>query len=371
MDMRQPLAILLSLLLLSSLAPAGAQQPQPPPPQPPPPQEPEFRVPVRVELVTTPLVVWDARAEFVYDLAREEVTLLDNGVPQQLRSFELATEPVSLVVLVDTSQRVKPLLERVRECGILITSNILGQFGEAALLTFDSFVTQRQEFTSDSDELLRAFEKIPAGGTDSRLADGLDQAVRLLAQRPQGRRRVILVISEALDKGSSTPLGVPLRLAQLNEITVYTISLSALEAELRRRPEETPVKPSPYPPGVFTRPGTPGQPQTPTTVAQEQYARADILSAVAMLVRTLRDTAGNDVLEVYAQGTGGLSHSTFGRAALEDVLTRIGQDLHSQYLITYTPSNRDQNGYHKIEIRLGRPGLGARHRPGYFVGPPL
>src|SRR3990172_9297322 len=120
MDMRQPPAILLSLLLLSSLAPAGAQQPQPPPPQPPPPQEPGFRVPVRVELVTTPLVVWDARAEFVYDLAREEVTLLDNGVPQQLRSFELATQPVSLVVLVDPSQRVKPLLERVREVGILI-----------------------------------------------------------------------------------------------------------------------------------------------------------------------------------------------------------------------------------------------------------
>src|SRR3989338_4735298 len=369
MDMRQSLAVLLSLLLLSSLAPAGAQQQ--PPPQPPPPQEPEFRVPVRVELVTVPLVVWDARAEFVYDLAREEVTLLDNGVPQQLRSFELATQPVSLVVLVDTSQRVKPLLERVREVGILITSNILVQFGEAALLTFDSFVTRRQEFTSDAEEFLRAFERIPAGGTEPRLADGLEQAMRLLSQRPQGRRRVILVISEALDQGSSTPLGVPLRVAQLNDITVYTISLSALEADLRRRPEETPVKPSPYPPGVFTRPGTPGQPQTPTTVAQEQYARGDLLSAVTTLVRTLRDTAGNDVLEVYALGTGGLAHSTFGRAALEDVLNRIGQDLYSQYLITYQPSNRDQNGYHRIEIRVARPGASVRHRPGYFVGPPL
>ena len=192
MDMRQSLAVLLSLLLLSSLAPAGAQQQ--PPPQPPPPQEPEFRVPVRVELVTVPLVVWDARAEFVYDLAREEVTLLDNGVPQQLRSFELATQPVSLVVLVDTSQRVKPLLERVRECGILITSNILGQSGEAALLTFDSFVTRRQEFTSDAEEFLRAFERIPAGGTESRLADGLDQAVRLLAQRPPGGPRRISIL---------------------------------------------------------------------------------------------------------------------------------------------------------------------------------
>ena len=93
--MRAALAILLSLLLLVSSVPASAQQPQPPPPQ-----EPEFRVPVRVELVTTPLVVRDARGEGIYDLAREEVTLLDNGVPQRLRSFELATQPVSVVVLV-------------------------------------------------------------------------------------------------------------------------------------------------------------------------------------------------------------------------------------------------------------------------------
>ena len=109
---------------------------------------------------------------------------------------------------------------------------------------------------------MAAFQKLPAGGTETRLADALDQATRLLAQRPQGRRRVVLVISEPLDQGSRTPLGVPLRVAQLNDITVYTISLSSLEADLRRRPEETPVKPSPYPPGVFTRPGTPGQPQT-------------------------------------------------------------------------------------------------------------
>lgn len=364
--MRPVLAFLFSCLLLLVSAPAGAQQSQPPPPQ-----EPEFRVPVRVELVRTPLVVRHVGGEFVYDLGRDEVTLFDNGVPQRLTSFELATQPVSLVVLVDTSQRVKPLLERVRTSGILITSNILGQSGEAALVSFDTSVALRQEFTSNGDELLTAFHSLPAGGTETRLADGLAQAVQLLSDRPQGRRRIILVLSEALDQGSSTPLGVPLRVAQLNDITVYAISLSALEADLRRPPEETPVARSPYPPGVFTRPPTPGRPQTPGTVAQEQYARADLLAAVTTLVRTLRDAGGNDVLEVYAHGTGGLAQSAFGRAALEDVLSYIGQDIHSQYLVTYRPSNRDQDGFHRIEVRVARPGTSARHRPGYFVGPPL
>lgn len=361
----------LLLLALLPLAAAAQTQPAPPPPSQPPQQEPEYRLPVRVELVTVPFVVRDARGEFIYDLSREEVTLLDNGVPQRLTSFEVASQPLSVVILVDTSQRVAPLLERVRQTGILFTSYIVGQFGEAALITFDSFINLRQEFTSDSDELLAAFQKIPAGGTDTRLADGLDQAVRLLRNRPQGRRRVIILLSEALDDGSSTEIGTPLRWAQLSDISVYTVAMSALEADLRRRPEETPVRPSPYPPGVFVQPGVPGQPQTPTTVAQEQYARADLMNAVVTLVRTLHNTLGQNVLELYAEGTGGLYHHTFGRAALEEVLNRIGQDLHGQYLITYQPSNRDQGGFHRIEVKVGRPSVSVRTRPGYFLGPPL
>lgn len=326
---------------------------------------------MRVDLVRVPLVVRKAGGDFVYDLSREEVTLLDNGIPQRLSSFELASQPLSVVILVDTSQRVAPLLERVRKSGVLFTSYILGQFGEAALITFDSDVTLRQEFTSNGDELIRAMERIPAGGSQSRLADGLDQAVRLLLNRPEERRRVIVVIAEAFDSSSTSPVGRPLRWAQLSEISIYTVALSALEADLHRRPEDTPVRQSPYPPGVFTRPPVPGQAQTPTTVAQEQYSRADILNAVTTLVRTMRDTVGKDVLELYAHGTGGLHYSTFSQSALEDTLNRIGQDLHNQYVLTYRPSNRDQGGFHRIEVQVARRGVLLRTRPGYYLGPPL
>jgi len=361
--MRKVRALFFLILPLAGFA-ALAQQPQ----QPPPPPEPEARIVVPVERVTVPLVVRDMRGEFIYDLERGEVTVLDNGVPQQIRTFELATEPLSVVILVDTSQRVAPLLGRVRESGILFSSYILGQSGEAALITFDSYVNLRQDFTTDTDELLQAFQKIQAGGSQTRLADAFDQAVGLLRKRPRDRRRVVVILSEALNEGSTTPVGQPLRWMQLEEISVYAVALSALEADLRRRPEDSPVRSSPYPPGVFTRPGTPGQPQTPTTVAQEQYSRANLLAALTTLVRTMRDVVGQDVLELYAYGTGGLHHSTFGRAALEDVLKGIGQDLHNQYVITYQPSNREQMGFHRIEVQVNRSGVSVRHRPGYYLG---
>lgn len=359
--MRIALAIFLGLAVF---APAAAQQP----PQPPVPEE--FRVRVKVELVRVPLVVRDLSGEFVYDLSRRDVLLLDNGVPQQLTSFDLAAEPLSLVILLDTSQRIAPLLDRVRQSGILFTNYILGTSGEAAVLTFDTSVTLRQEFTSDADKIIGAIQKIPAGGSESRLADGLDQAVTLLRERPEGRRRVIIVVTEPRNQGSATPIGVPLRLAQLSDISIYTVALNPLEADLRRRPEDTPVPRSPYPPGVFPAPGIPGSPQTPTTEAQQRYARADLLSAIMILVRTLHDTAGQDVLELYAQGTGGLNYSPFGRSALETALNQIGQDLHNQYLLTYRPSNLDEQGFHRIEVRVARPNVSVRSRPGYYVGLP-
>lgn len=326
---------------------------------------------VEVERVTAPLVVRDARGEFIYDLTREEILLLDNGIPQQLASFELASQPISLVILVDTSQRLAPLLDRVRKTGVLFTSYILGQFGEAALVTFDSDVTLRQEFTDDADKIIQGLAEVRAGGSQTRLADAFSQAVTLLAERPEGRRRVIVALTEPRDDGSSTPLGVPLRRAQLEDIGIYTISLSQLEAELRRRPEDTPVRESPYPPGVFPRPGIPGSVQTPGTEAQQQYARVDLLSALITLVTTLRNTARENPLELFAHGTGAVNYSPMGKNALEDAINRIGQDLHNQYLLTYRPSNRGESGFHRIEVRISRPDVRVRTRPGYYVGPPI
>jgi VWFA-related protein len=355
------------LVLLALIHPLGAQQETTEAPE----QEEEFRVRVRVELVTAPLVVQNRRGEFVYDLRREEVTVLDNGVPQQITAFELASQPISLVILADTSQRIAPLLERVQKSGVLFTSYILGQFGEAALITFDDDVTLRQEFTFDHDEVIEAVADIKAGGRDARLADALTEAVNLLIRRPEGRRRVIIAITEPNDRGSRAPIGIPLRNAQLAEISVYTLGLSPTHADLRRRPEDSPTRSSSVPPGVFGTPPIPGQVQTPTTEANRELARVDLLNAIRVLVSTLQHARTDSALEIYAQGTGGLHYSpSWGRSGFEQSLNRIGQDLHNQYVVSYQPSNRNQSGFHQIEINVTRPGVTVRTRPGYFVGPP-
>ena len=54
---------------------------------------------------------------------------------------------------------------------------------------------------------------------------------------------------------------------------------------------------------------------------------------------------------------------------LEEAIQRISQDVHSQYLVSYNPTNRDEGGYHTIQVIIDRePGYICRTRPGYWIG---
>jgi VWFA-related protein len=354
---RKAIPLALSVLLATALLPAGAQQP---------PEGPRIKIPVR--RVVAPLVVTDGRGEYIYDLTQEEVTVLDNGVPQQIEVFEHDSRPISLVILVDTSRRVSPLLDRVRKSGILFTRYILGSDGEAAILTFDDTVRMRLQFTADEDDIIRTLTNLAAGGLETRLADALEGAVKLLEARPEGRRRVIVALTEPADEGSQVAPGVPLRRAQISDISVFTISMSRLAAALRQKPEDTPVQRSPYPEGTFPTPGRPGSVQTPTT-EQQQHTGADLLAAVELLVTMLHGTVRSNLLEVYSAGTGAVNYSPGSRGDLEEAIHRIGQDLHNQYVVSYRPSNTDI-GFHRLEVRVSRRGTRVRTRSGYYVGTP-
>ena len=48
-------------------------------------------------------------------------------------------------------------------------------------------------------------------------------------------------------------------------------------------------------------------------------------------------------------------------------MQRIGQEIHSQYIITYSPNNTDETGFHEIEVTTTRPELIAKTRPGYWI----
>ncbi|OFW27141.1 MAG: hypothetical protein A3H27_10020 [Acidobacteria bacterium RIFCSPLOWO2_02_FULL_59_13] len=371
-------AILRGVLLAGLLAgvifaPAGAgaqfsNQPPSEPDNPGTEPEQQYSISVEIEVVTVPVTVTNASGEFVTDLNKNEFTIQDNGVQQKIESFDLSWDPISLVIVVQTSSRVATQLPEVRKAGILFTQLILGETGEAAVLAFDNNVKLVQDFTDDHELVEAALAKLSPGGEQVRLSDAIARAVFLLQQRAEGRRKVVIAISEARDQGSGNSQGLVLRGAQQLGVSVYTVGLGSLKS-LLSRPAGEGVS-SPFPPGVAARPLPANQPPTPDAQTNWGAANVNLLELITELVSSTKSWLGGNPLTLFATGTGGQDFSSGDQAALERALDRIGRELRNQYLLTYRPNNLDSPGFHPIRVTVSRPNLTVRAKPGYLFTRP-
>ena len=364
------LGILAAALPLGAQSGAGPIEPKPGVPiqQAPPERTPAIRV--TVTLVNTPVTVRDGRGEMVTDLDRNEFRIFDNGVEQSITHFDIGGDPLSVVIVVENSSRIEPLLKAVRKTGILFTQTVVGPTGEAAVLSVNDSIDKLVDFTSDADKIERAFARLKQGTSGLRLYDAMAAAVEMLQSRPisstgEGRRRVVVVLSEAVDTGSESKIGMVLRRAQLANVAIYSVGLSTTRAELAGKPKDN--TPQISPPGTFPLPPSPGTPQTPTSEAN-RYGQGNILEAVMWVVTHVEAKLRAPPLQVATAATGGANYNTFNDSSIEAAIDKIGGELHSQYSLTYKPTGVAPDGYHEIKVQVLRQGTTWRARPGYFLG---
>ena len=375
-------SLTLTLLLALADVPARAQAPSGPiAPKPgaevqQPPKNTQAKVKVQVALVNTPVTVRDGRGDMVHNLEAHDFHITDNGVAQQISHFDLGGDPISLVILVETSSRIAPLLPEMRKTGILFTQTVMGPTGEAAVVGFNDSVDKLQDFTTNGDPIENTIAHLGQGTSGSKLYDAMAVGVEMLSGRPQatadkpGRRRVLMILSEATDAGSEAKLGEVLRQAQLANVTIYSVGLSTTRAELQAKPKDT--RPQITPPGTFPLPPQPGVPQTPTS-EENRYGNIDLLALAVWAVQHVHDQVKDHALEVAATATGGAHLSTFKDRSIEKAIDEIGGELHSQYTISYAPSGSDAAGYHEIKVNVLRSdakNLKVRARPGYYLATP-
>ena len=345
--------------------PQQTQGPVAPKPTTPVQQAPEGTIRVRVALVSAPVVVIDAKGEPVLNLQQKDFHVLDDGVDQTIEAFDLGGEPLSAVLVFETSSRIAPLLPAVQKSAIVFTQTVVGPSGEAAVLSYDNSVNTLLPFSTDNEKIERAIATLNPGNSGARLYDALASAVGLLRGRPSGQRRAIVVVGEASDSGSEERLGRVLREAQLANIVIYSVGLSTTAADLRA--QAPPPGPSPAtPPGTFGGPTFPGSAQTPTT--QQQYGgNIDLLGLAEWAVRNATAVVKDHPLEVAATATGGTFQSTFKESTIEKAVDAIGGELNSQYMLSYRPTGTENPGYHTIKVTVNRPGVKVRTRPGYYL----
>jgi len=302
-------------------------------------------------------------------------------VPQTITHFEIGGDPISLVILVETSSRVDPFLPQLRKTGILFSEQVMGAEAEAAIIGFDDSVTVLQGFTRSHDSIQSAFALLKTGYSGLHLFDAMDAGVEMLTGRrmptketPVPGRRVLLILSESLDNGSTARLGEILRRAQLENITIFSVGLSTTRSELQSKSRDN--APTPItPPGISGVPPPPGMPPTPGAGQPEGI---DLIALAQVLVEHTKSAATKHSLEVGAAATGGAYYSTYRGRSIESAIDEIGGELHSQYFVSYSPKPRSADagqdyGYHQISISLvsdKAKGKKITTRPGYYIPQP-
>jgi VWFA-related protein len=329
------------------------------------PQQPGQPIKTTVNLVMAPVTVTNRHGEYVNGLQAQDFRLTDNGKEQNIH-VDVTFVPISMVIAVQANDHVEGILPKINKIGSLIQPLVIGEQGEAAVMAFDHRFQVLQDFTSDSTKIETAIKKIKPGSGSSRMIDAVIESVRMLRSRPGNRRRILLLISETRDKGSEGKVRDALMDIQMNNVSVYSVDVSRMVAGLTSRPPDP--RPETLPPAMTPLP--PNVPATPTTVMQATGRDGSSAQFVPLLVEIFKSTKAifvDNPVEVFTKGTGGTEFSFGKQKGLEEAIAKVGDEIHSQYLISYNPNNKDEGGFHEIEVDVDRADTKIRTRPGYWL----
>jgi VWFA-related protein len=195
---------MIASLLLVCFSPALAQDPEST-------QEilrPDGTIKVDTSLVLVDGIVINKKNNaIVYDLRREDFTILENGKHQQITHFSREELPLSVVLLIDVSGSVRPIIEEIAHVAL----NALAQLkptDRVALMIFANRAKLITELTTDRDQIAQQFNQIwnetDEVGSGTVIPLGVLGAVRYLRGRTvHGERRAMILITDDEDFGSS------------------------------------------------------------------------------------------------------------------------------------------------------------------------
>lgn len=319
------------LSILLALAPAGPAQ--------------ETTLKTTAPLVVAPTTITDRAGHYLRGLTPDDLLLLDNNVPRKIQVDEL-TSPISLVIAVQSTLTAWAVLDKIKKVGSLIEPLVAGERGEAAVIWYGDAARVAQDFTSDTGTLESVFRQAKASGSGGSAIDAVASAIELLASR-KDNRKVVFVIGESKDRGSKMPLAQAIARAQRENVTVYFITYSRMLTPFT----STDVGP------ICDEHHENCHPREPRGGDADSM---DILDEIFSLAKT-------NVAEAFAKYTGGRRVSFLKQKGLENVIQSLGEEIHNQYLISFTPTHSDPREFHHIRVTVrNRPDLLVRTRAGYW-----
>jgi Ca-activated chloride channel family protein len=270
------------------------------------------KIKVSTESVPVYVTVTDTEKRLVPDLALEDFEILDNGKVQNVNVFENKPTPITVTVMIDTSGSMTASLGLVKDGAEQFLLRLLpddkAQVGEFS----DKIKFHPESFINDRDRLVYLLKNELDFGYPTRLYDAVDQSLERL--EPQDGRKVVLVFTDGDDTASKVGLGKVMDRARAKDVMVYAIGLENVYNNGQGKVKSSPDR---------------------------------------GLKKLAEDTGGGFFL---------LKHTT----ALGETFTRIAQELHSQYVLGFSPEALDGR-VHKLDVRVKKAGMNARARKTYVA----
>jgi VWFA-related protein len=312
------------------------------------------------KFVLAPVTVVDRNRDFVPGLTPYDFRLYDNGKLQKITE-DIANHPLSVVLVIQANADVEKILPSIQRTASVFESLVVGDDGEMAVIGFDHRTQVLTDFTNDAAAIDIAFKKLRPGSYTAALNDATMKGINMLRTRPTSRKRVLIQIAENRDKGSEIKPREVLTEADFQSVSMYSVNISQLLAALTAKAQ--PNRPSTLPPGAEHLPG--GQINTATT--DSQMNMGNWVPALKDIFDAAKGVFMPDPLDIYTKYTGGHECGFKGDKALNNCIQQIGDELHSQYMLTYLPNNQEEGGFHHIVVAVAKPGLTVRTRDGYWV----
>ena len=376
MFLRRPaLAFISTAFIILSAAPLRAQSGIHPKPTP----TPEEAESIYTEEVRIPVFAFDEQGHFDPRLEVDDVLVVEDGVPQQVKSVRRT--PASVLLVLGTGWDLDPALRAntTRDIALGVLKD-LREGDRVAALQFNDRTTLLQDWTGDRVQAARALKSKLASGQGSNLSRAVKRAVELLQTQPVGNRHLVL-IADGIDTASSSEYQDAVKKLIAAQATLHVLSYAAVtRAQVKqpwwKTPPEKPgmtqstadqatvgIDPTRPPgmrgPGVNPHDVNSGITFDPALSRRRKEAEREMKRGEPRL-KSLTDETGGRILtpdttdEMIAEGAG------------------VAREIDSQYVVTYRPKRplrkAPASEYRKIYVGARRVGLNLRARRGYVVG---
>lgn len=304
------------------------------------------KISIDTALVQLNVGVVDRQGRAITTLTTNDFTVFEEGVRQPIQSFEPATAPFSLVLLLDVSGSTMSFRTTLKQAAIRFLDALSPQ-DRVSVIAFNDKVKTIADFTTDYGKIAYAIQYADGkGGTE--LYQALNYSLAQLAKE-KNRRKAIVVLTDGVDTQLRMTDGRAAGDALTNQAAINAIKPEASPAFSRvlnvADGQGVTIYPLALPSG------------DPKRIADPNPRQIAIYTSARARMQALADRTGGRLNEI---------------RRLEDLgylYAEVAADLRTLYTITYRPTSAQPRtgGWRAIRIEVARPELVARTRPGYFA----